>query len=204
MTTTHWDRLEELRAEHRQRLAEHRDLEGKAREAQAAPGHASDALARAFANDAAAATVRKLEKALDEARASAAEPWNERIKGALLKAQAAQGAISSYAATNLDALMGEQEPLATDLHARQVAALQAVVDVEKERGQFVHKLSEIEKAAGRPPSIPDVQMPLYRDARLALQAGVPAVQWPQLNHRRAETEQADAGDATPLVQEASW
>ena len=81
MTTTHWDRLEELRAEHRKRITEHRDLEAKAREAQRAPGDASDALARAFSEDATAATVKKLEKALDQARARAAEPWNERVRG---------------------------------------------------------------------------------------------------------------------------
>jgi hypothetical protein len=45
MTSTHWDRLEGLRADHRKRLAEHRDLEERARAAQRAPGQASDGLA---------------------------------------------------------------------------------------------------------------------------------------------------------------
>jgi hypothetical protein len=171
------------------------------------PGRRPTGSPRAFSEDAAAAKIKKLERSLDQARAMAAEPWNERVKGALLKAQAAEAAISSYAATNLQALMEEQEPFATDLHTRQVAALQTVVDIERERSLFVRKLSEIERAAGQPPSIPDRQMPLYREARRALDTGVPRIDWPHRRLRTAEEdevrERLDAGDGS-LVQEVTW
>jgi hypothetical protein len=143
----------------------------------AAPARLSDSLAAAFASDDTSAQKR-LAKELDQARARAAEPWQERVKGAQLKVKAAESEVAKYAQQNFAACIKELLPQVEAVQRGQVEALQALVRSESERNALVATVLTLEREAGRQPTARDQPLPLAREARRVLEAGPPPPIWP--------------------------
>jgi hypothetical protein len=111
-------------------------LEDQQREAFAALRQAEFNLEQAVR---AGASTAKAEKALDESRARAQEPWNERIRGAQQGAVDARAALQRHTAANLDALV--------DVLAAQ--GERAAVEVDKAAERFVEAVNRREAIAAQ-------------------------------------------------------
>ena len=170
-------RLEELRAARVERLADIRRMQEQRDLAQKAPERLSNMLAEAFAAEDRRGIAR-LTKELDGAKTVAAEPWDERVKGAQLRAEQARQEVQAFAAANYSALLEERRADAEQVHRRQIDALTELVEADRGRGAFVAELTGLMRDAGMSlDSLRDEPLAIARDARLQLTAGVP-VAWP--------------------------
>jgi hypothetical protein len=101
--------LEELREERNRAASRVSSLEAEWRTAQASVASASAALAEIERHGGSASGRSKAEEALAEAKATAAQPWSERVDGARRAVRDRDSAIRAFVGANLVALVASIE-----------------------------------------------------------------------------------------------
>lgn len=125
------------------------ELESQARAAGQAAAEASTALAEFERKGGSANKRRELEAALAEAKASASQPWHERVEGARAAVRDAQAELQKFQGDNLaeliEALQVEGEVAASKIDA----ACEELVAAFGERERIAREISLTAMAVGR-------------------------------------------------------
>jgi chromosome segregation ATPase len=123
-------------------------LEAERRAASEAREVARAALIKAEREDVGSTQRAKLERALADAEARAAERWPERIEGARHAIRDAQQQVQAFTAEHLDKLVAEREAEGAAVAAKLTSAAEAVVAAYHEREQIALELGQLCVLAG--------------------------------------------------------
>jgi hypothetical protein len=138
-------RLVEQREKANARVGE---LEAEARAAQQAAIDASEELAQLERRGGPAAKRREVEQRLAVARGKAAEPWDERVKGARLRVADAQHAVQAFAADSFDELAEALEEVGAAFAAELNAHADGVVRAYRDWQRVSTEIGQLASLAG--------------------------------------------------------
>jgi hypothetical protein len=173
--TTATARLIEKREHAAAALARVDEIEAQARAASQALATASTALVEfERADDGPPAERRRLEKALADAKITAAEPWVERAEGARRRARDGDQAVRSFTVEHLSELVAALEADGAAAASRLNAACEALVAAYGERESVARQIAAVVGQSGgmRPGDVSGSSADgLAREAQRLIQAG---------------------------------